>query len=112
VPRGVDPSKIMIGTDGSVSVNGTALGRITVVDVRTDTGLQAIGDNLYAATAQSGAPAAVQGTTVRQGQVEASNVSLADAMVNMLEAQRGFQLQSKVIQTQDQLMEIANGLRH
>ena len=49
---------------------------------------------------------------LKQNQIEGSNVSLADAMVDMMQAQRGYQLQSKVIQTQDQLMEIANGIRH
>jgi flagellar basal-body rod protein FlgG len=112
LPRGADPSKLLVGTDGSVSLNGTALGKITVVDVQNSAGLQPVGDNLFAATPQSGAPAAARNAQVKQSQVEGSNVDLADAMVDMMQAQRGYQLQSKVIETQDQLMEIANGLRH
>jgi flagellar basal-body rod protein FlgG len=112
LPRGADPSKLVVDQAGAVTLNGTALGRITLVDVQTPTGLQPIGDNLFAATPQSGAPVAARGSLVKQRQVEGSNVDLADAMVDMMQAQRGYQLQSKVIQTQDQLMEIANGLRH
>jgi flagellar basal-body rod protein FlgG len=111
LPRGADPSKLLVASDGSVTLNGAAVGRIALVGVQTESGLQPIGDNLFAATAQSGAPRALPGSSVKQGQVEGSNVTLADAMVDMLAAQRGYQLQSKVIQTQDQLMEIANGIR-
>jgi flagellar basal-body rod protein FlgG len=112
LPRGVDPSKILVAGDGTLSVNGRALGRITVVDVQTPTGLQPVGDNLFQATQASGAPVATNGSRLKQGQIEGSNVSLSDAMVDMVQAQRGFELQSRVIKTQDQLMEIANGLRH
>ena len=46
-----------------------------------------------------------------QGALEASNVDMADAMVAMIESQRAFQLTSKAIQTQDQMWEIANGVK-
>ena len=52
------------------------------------------------------------GSTFQQGYLEASNVDMADAMVNVIDAQRSYQLDAKVITTQDQLMEIANGIRH
>jgi flagellar basal-body rod protein FlgG len=53
----------------------------------------------------------VAGSTFQQGYLEASNVNLADAMVNVIDAQRSYQLDARVITTQDQLMEIANGIR-
>ena len=49
--------------------------------------------------------------SIRQGFLEASNVDLASAMVNVIDAQRSFQMDSKAIQTQDQLMQIANEIR-
>jgi flagellar basal-body rod protein FlgG len=48
---------------------------------------------------------------VTQGALEASNVDSSEAMVAMIEAQRSFQLASKAIQTADQMMEIANGVK-
>jgi flagellar basal-body rod protein FlgG len=48
---------------------------------------------------------------MQQGYLEASNVDLAAAMVNVIDAQRSFQFDSRVIQTQDQLMQIANEIR-
>jgi flagellar basal-body rod protein FlgG len=48
---------------------------------------------------------------IRQGFLEASNVDLASAMVNVIDAQRSFQMDSRAIQTQDQLMQIANEIR-
>ena len=46
-----------------------------------------------------------------QGALEASNTDMADAMVDMIEAQRTYQLASKAIQTADEMMEIANGVK-
>ena len=46
-----------------------------------------------------------------QGVLEQSNVDIGDAMVDMIDAQRSFSLQSKAIQMQDQMMEIANGVK-
>ena len=111
LPRGADPSKLLVGTDGSVSLNGSRLGKISVVDVQRPGALQSVGDNLFLATPQSGAPAAARASQVKQGQVEGSNVDMSNAMVQMIQAQRGYGFQSKVIEMQDQLMQIANGLR-
>jgi flagellar basal-body rod protein FlgG len=48
---------------------------------------------------------------VRQGTLEASNTDISVAMTDMIEAQRTYQLTSKAIQTADQMMEIANGVK-
>jgi flagellar basal-body rod protein FlgG len=112
VPAGTSPEAVKIAADGTVTANKVPLGKITIVDVPAPAGLQAVGDNLSIPTAASGAPVAARGSLVRQNATEGSNVHLASAMSDIMQAQRGFQIQSKVIQTQDQLMEIANGLRH
>jgi flagellar basal-body rod protein FlgG len=111
-PPGTDPTAISIGPDGAVLSAGRAVGRIELVSVRSPQSLQPVGDNAFVATPESGAarpaPAA---TTLTQGALEASNVDVSDAMVAMIESQRAFQLTSKAIQTQDQMWEIANGVK-
>ncbi|HEU4702241.1 MAG TPA: flagellar hook-basal body protein, partial [Conexibacter sp.] len=113
VPRGTTPDQLSIGADGTVRVGaGRALGRIELVTVPAPDGLQPLGGNLFATTAQSGAAtAAGNDTSLRQGLLEASNVDVGDAMVDMIDAQRSFQLASKAIQMQDQMMEIANQVK-
>ena len=69
-----------------------------------------IGDSVFVPTAASGPVRAATGT-IRQGALERSNVDMADAMVDLMEAQRAYALASRAIQTQDRLMEIANGVK-
>lgn len=113
VPRGTTADQLAIAADGTVRVGaGRALGRIQLVDVPAPDGLQPLGGNLFAANAQSGpATAAGSDTTLRQGVLEGSNVDVGDAMVDMIDAQRSFQLASKAIQMQDQMLEIANQVK-
>ncbi|HEX4807143.1 MAG TPA: flagellar hook-basal body protein [Conexibacter sp.] len=113
VPRGTTPDQLSIGSDGTVRIgSGRALGRIRLVDVPAPDGLQPLGGNVFATTAQSGA-ATVTGaaTTLRQGALEGSNVDIGDAMVDMMDAQRSFQMASKAIQMQDQMLEIADQVK-
>jgi flagellar basal-body rod protein FlgG len=110
VPKGTDASAIVIDANGAVSVGATAIGRLSIVDVPSPGSLAPAGDNLFAPTAASGAPTAVTTTTVQQGYLEGSNVDLASAMTDMIEAQRGYELASRAIKTQDQLLDVANGL--
>ncbi len=111
IPAGVDADQISIAADGSVSAAGRRLGRIAVVTVTNPDGLLAVGDSLFRPTAASGAARAADGATVEQGVLEASNVDVADATVAMMNAQRGFQLTSKAIQTQDEVLAVANGVK-
>ena len=112
VPAGTNPSDISIGADGTVRAAGKALGRLDVVTVRAPGELLAAGDNAFVATAASGtavrAPAA---TRLSQGALEASNVDMGDEMVEMIDAQRSYQLASKAITTADEMLQIANGIR-
>jgi flagellar basal-body rod protein FlgG len=79
-------------------------------------GLSAIGHNLYRETPASGSP--ITGTpgseglgTLDQGYLEASNVSVVDEMVNMIMAQRAYEVNSKVIQTSDDMSQTINNLK-
>lgn len=113
VPRGTDPKDVAIAADGTVSIGaGRRLGRIEVVDVPSTDGLQPLGDNLFGLTGASGAARAVAGrTSVAQGTLEMSNVGIADAMVDMMDAQRSYELASKAITMQDQILGVANGVK-
>lgn len=111
LPDGVDPSEVSIGRDGTVNAAGERLGRISIVTVTNPDGLEAAGDNLFRPTEASGAVRDVDGTAIEQGALESSNVDVADATVAMMNAQRGFELTSKAIQTQDEVLAVANGIR-
>ena len=90
---------------------GRSIGRIQLVTVPAPNGLAPAGDNNYLVDRRrAAAPAAADGT-LAQGALEGSNVDIADAMVDMMDAQRSFSLASRAIQMQDQMMEIANGVK-
>jgi flagellar basal-body rod protein FlgG len=112
LPAGTAREDVAIGPDGAITVKGAAAGKLALVEVPAPEGLRALGDNLFAVTAASGAakPAAAAGQ-IRQGMLEGSNVDVAASMVELIAAQRSFELASRAIRTQDQLMEIANGIR-
>jgi flagellar basal-body rod protein FlgG len=91
------------------------LGQIDIVGFANAAGLTTLGDNLYAATAQSGDPQlATPGSSgfgsLRQGFLEGSNVQMTDELVTLMLAQRGFELNSKIVQAADQMLAITNGL--
>ncbi len=111
LPRGTPPSAVAIATDGTVRVGTKTVGRLALVDVTSPDHLLAAGGNLFTATAASGAPRPVKGTTIQQGALEGSNVDVGSEMVQMMSAQRGYQLQSTAIQTENQMLSIANELR-
>lgn len=107
---------VTIGTDGTVSVTlagssaPSQVGTIQLSDFINPAGLQAIGDNLYVESAASGSPQS--GTpglnglgTLVQGSVESSNVNIVEEMVNMIETQRAYEMNSKAISTTDQMLQ-------
>jgi flagellar basal-body rod protein FlgG len=111
VPAGTKESDLQIGSDGTITANNRQIGRIQLVSVRSPEALQSVGDSLFRATAASGAPTALGTGRLTQGSVEASNVDVADSMTEMMDAQRSFQLASKAVQMQDQLLQIANSVK-
>jgi flagellar basal-body rod protein FlgG len=107
VPKGAQPSDISISPEGAVTVAGKAIGKIDIVDVPSSTGLQPVGDNLFLATAASGKAVPTK-TQLQQGATEASDVDLGQTMADMIDAQRSYELASKAIKNQDELLDIAN----
>jgi flagellar basal-body rod protein FlgG len=112
VPPGTTEDQVAIRADGAVSVAGKSAGRITLVNVANPAGLDGGADNRFQATAKSGTISAAPRTTVLQsGQLEASNVDMGEAMSDLMDAQRSFELASKAITMTDQVQEIANGIK-
>ena len=107
---------ITIGQDGTVSVQqaGTAkptqVGAIQLVSFINPAGLQSAGENLYLETAASGSPSAnTPGSNglgrLSQGFLETSNVNVVEELVSMIQAQRAYEINSKVITTSDQMLQ-------
>jgi flagellar basal-body rod protein FlgG len=112
IPKGVTESQISIAPDGTVTAAGTKVGTIQLFKVANPQGLQSAGENGFLTTAASGpAGAAPRASTLTQGALEGSNTDTSEAMVDMINAQRTYQLTSKAIQTADQMMEIANQVK-
>jgi flagellar basal-body rod protein FlgG len=110
VPAGTASDSIAVASDGTVTVGQTKIGQIVVVEVPAPSGLIALGNGQFSPTAASGAPAPAS-AQLEQGMLEGSNVDLAEAMVDVIQAERGFDLSARALRTQDQLMEIVNGIR-
>ena len=117
IPTGTQ--SISIGTDGTVSVQlagqsaPTTVGTVQLADFINPSGLQNLGGNLLAESASSGA--ATTGTpgvsglgTLVQGSLEASNVNVVEEMVNMIQIQRAYEMNSKAVQTCDQMLQYAD----
>jgi flagellar basal-body rod protein FlgG len=113
VPKGTTAADLSIGPDGTVRDRTRTLGRIGLVDVPAPDGLQPLGSNLFAVTAASGAtrPVAAGAATLKQGMLEGSNVDVGDAMVQLIGAQRSYEMASKAIQMQDQMLSVANQIK-
>ncbi|MFL0413191.1 flagellar basal-body rod protein FlgG [uncultured Sphingomonas sp.] len=110
---------ITIGMDGTVSatIPGQAessnLGQIQVASFPNTAGLQSIGDNYLVETAASGtANMGVPGEDgrgkVRQGMLEASNVNVVEELVDMIETQRAYEVNSKMISATDEMLKYVN----
>lgn len=117
VPNNIQ--SITIGSDGIVSVTTagsatpTQIGNIQLADFPNPTGLQPLGENLYAETASSGSPQAgtpgLNGVgSLVQGSLEASNVNSVKELVELIETQRAYEMNSKAISTADQMLQYLN----
>jgi flagellar basal-body rod protein FlgG len=113
---------ISVAADGTVSINTQGsttpqtIGNITLVRFVNPAGLNSTGKNLFLESAASGAPAVgVPGETglgtISQGFIENSNVQVVDEMVNMIIAQRAYEIISKTIQGSDEMLQVASNLR-
>jgi flagellar basal-body rod protein FlgG len=111
VPKGISPSNLSIGPDGTVTAGTKQLGKIGLVTVPAPDKLLADGGSLFSVTASSGPTSAASGASIHQGALEGSNVDVATEMVRMVTTQRSYQLESSAIQTESQMLSIANELR-
>jgi flagellar basal-body rod protein FlgG len=116
VPTGT--TNITISATGAVTYttsSGTTSSQIQLANFNNPGGLQAIGHNLYTETDASGTAQLGQPTEngigeIQQGYLELSNVSVVQEMVNLILAQRAYEVNSKAVQAADQMMQDSNNL--
>ncbi len=117
IPDGAQ--SVTIGSDGTVSATlqgqseATQVGQIEISRFINPAGLQAVGNNLYLETAasgsaQTGAAGAEGRGSLRQGALEGSNVNVVQELVDMIETQRAYEVNSKMISATDEMLRNAN----
>ncbi|MEO0032290.1 MAG: flagellar basal-body rod protein FlgG [Pseudomonadota bacterium] len=117
IPEGA--SSITVAQDGTVSAvvagatEPTQLGQITVASFTNPGGLQSAGDNFLKETAASGqAQIGIPGENgrghIRQSYLEASNVNVVEELVDMIECQRAYEINSKMVSAVDEMLKNAN----
>jgi flagellar basal-body rod protein FlgG len=117
IPQGA--GNITIAEDGTVSVklagqnDSTEVGKIETARFTNPAGLEAVGNNMLVETAASGQPqvgaANADGRgAIEQGSLEASNVNIVEELVDMIETQRAYEVNSKMIQSTDQMLQYVN----
>ncbi|MGH9475180.1 MAG: flagellar basal-body rod protein FlgG [Terriglobales bacterium] len=119
----LNATNLSIGTDGTVtatvpgSTQAQQVGTITLATFANVGGLESLGSNLFTPTTASGdaivgTPGGTEGLgTVQQGELEESNVDVVDQFVQMIEAQRSYEANSRVVQAADQMQQELNGLQ-
>lgn len=118
----VDARELVMAPDGTITAilpdqsEPLELGRLELADFMNEARLTPIGDNLYRASEASGdaiygMPGEEQYGLLHQGFLEGSNVNLIEELTNMMLAQRGYEMNAKLIQVADEMLGIANSLR-
>lgn len=117
----IDVSKLSVSADGEFSYTDEAgivqsLGqRLGIVKFQNRNGLESVGSNMYVPTSASGEPLydSEYGSksNIKQFFLESSNVQVVEEMVRLIVAQRAYEINSKSIQSADQMLEMANNLR-
>ena len=114
IPQGAQ--SITIGQDGTVQVQlpnqnaPSTIGTLQLANFINPAGLQANGENLLvesgsSGTAQTGQPGVNGLGALQQGYTESSNVDVVEEMVNMIETQRAYEMNTKAIETNDQMLQ-------
>ena len=117
IPAG--SSSITVAKDGSISAIlpgatlASPIGQMTIANFPNPAAMQALGDNLYQETGASGAalvgqPGTAGRGTLSQGYLEASNVNIVTELVDMIECQRAYEINSKMISSVDEMLKNAN----
>jgi flagellar basal-body rod protein FlgG len=113
---------VTIGPNGAVSITQpnqttpTTVGQLQLTMFSNPNGLNSIGHNLFEPTGSSGepltgAPGANGAGTILQGSLESSNVDVVSEMVNLIGAQRAYEINSKVVSAADQMLQNATQMR-
>ena len=123
VPNTYDISKVTIDNEGNLCYpdalnNPEPIGvKIALVQFNNPAGLEKTSNSIYLETANSGTPryeetdAALKHSRIVTGYLEASNVQVVDEVVNLIVAQRAYEMNSKAIQASDEMLQQANNLR-
>jgi flagellar basal-body rod protein FlgG len=112
----ISAQSVSVGADGTVSITTagssktTTVGQIQLATFINVQGLQPTGNNLYTESAASGAPQVGTANSnglgaITQGSLEESNVNTVTELVNMIECQRAYEMNSKAISTTDQMLQ-------
>jgi flagellar basal-body rod protein FlgG len=117
IPPGT--TNITIAPNGEVTTqgsNGKQTFRVQLVRFANPAGLDSVGHNLFketsvSGTAEIGSPAENGFGELQQGYLELSNVKVVEEMVNMILAQRAYEVNSKAVQSADEMMQMSNNLR-
>ncbi len=117
IPPGT--TDISIAPDGTVTTKGAGgqqTFRVQIARFVNPSGLESLGGNLYreseaSGTAELGNPGENGFGSLRQGYLEMSNVKVVEEMVNLIVAQRAYEVNSKAVQASDEMMQISNNLR-
>ena len=118
----IDARRVEINRDGSIfaffdgQIEGQQLGDLQLASFINDKGLEAIGDNLFLETAASGPPnigePGIDGRgTFRQGYLEESSVDVVSEITELIEAQRGYELNSRVLAAADEMLSTTSRIR-
>lgn len=106
--------QVLATVDGVVEPQN--VGQLSLATFANESGLEAIGDNLFLLSPSSGAaiagnPGAAGFGQIRQGFLETSNVNAVEEITQLITAQRAYELNSKVIETADQMLQSASNIR-
>jgi len=110
IPAGSDISVAENGQVTVTSASGSTSFRLTLTRFANPTGLRSLGGNLYEETAASGTPEVGQPSensygSIMQGYIEGSNVNIVEEMVALIVAQRAYEINSKSVQTSDEMLQ-------
>ncbi|HET8977301.1 MAG TPA: flagellar hook-basal body protein [Solirubrobacteraceae bacterium] len=112
IPRGTNLTDVHIAPNGAVTTQtNRPLGTIAIVDVPAPSQLQPDGSSMFSVTTGSGPTRPATGSTLQQGVLEGSNVDVAQVMSEMINAERSYQMAGEAINYQNQMLQIADGIK-
>jgi len=103
-PITIPPGKMLVGLDGTLTVDEEPFGQLAIVEFGLDQPLKKVGNNQFVARNPDDQPRLSASTAVHQNAVEVSNLDMAGAQTTMLELQRAYQASQRLIQYQDEMV--------